>query len=108
MNSDTLSSERLFPAHRGICGSCRKARLDKTDRHRLPRRRIPIRSLVPAIHVATFTSAARAASRATRKAALFLFSVAALLAGGAAVVRGQSALDGFDPNANGAVHVVVV
>src|SRR5438876_823003 len=30
------------------------------------------------------------------------------LAGGAAVVRGQSALDGFDPNANGAVYVVVV
>ena len=43
-----------------------------------------------------------------RKAALFLFSVAVLLAGGAAAVRGQSALDGFDPNANGAVHVVVV
>ena len=31
-----------------------------------------------------------------------------LLAGGAAAVRGQSALDGFDPNANGAVRVVVV
>ena len=31
-----------------------------------------------------------------------------LLAGGAAAVRGQSALDGFDPNANGPVHVVVV
>src|SRR5436853_6535759 len=30
------------------------------------------------------------------------------LAGGAAAVRGQSALDGFDPNANGAVSVVVV
>ena len=43
-----------------------------------------------------------------RKAALLLFSVAVLLAGGAAAVRGQSALDGFDPNANGAVHVVVV
>ena len=37
-----------------------------------------------------------------------LFSVAVLLAGGAAAVRGQSALDGFDPNANGAVRVVVV
>ncbi len=43
-----------------------------------------------------------------RKTALFLFSVALLLAGGAAAVRGQSALDGFDPNANGAVRVVVV
>src|SRR6267143_159331 len=30
------------------------------------------------------------------------------LAGGAAAVRGQSALDGFDPNANGVVFVVVV
>src|SRR2546426_10464008 len=40
------------------------------------------------------------------------FSLMALvglaLAGGAAVVRGQSALDGFDPNANGVVRVVVV
>ncbi len=36
------------------------------------------------------------------------FSVGVLLAGGAAAVRGQSALDGFDPNANGAVRVVVV
>src|SRR3979409_308146 len=49
----------------------------------------------------------RAISRA-RKATFFLFSVAVLLAGGAAAVRGQSALDGFDPNANGAVRVVVV
>ena len=31
-----------------------------------------------------------------------------LLAGGAAAVRGQSALDGFDPNANGIVRVIVV
>ena len=37
-----------------------------------------------------------------------LFSVAVLLAGGAAAVRGQSALDGFDPNANGTIRVVVV
>src|SRR5438874_12354162 len=40
------------------------------------------------------------------------FSLMALvglaLAGGAAAVRGQSALDGFDPNANGAVRAVVV
>src|SRR2546425_9830008 len=50
----------------------------------------------------------RTTSKATRKAALFMFSVAVLLAGGAAAVRGQSALDGFDPNANGAVNVVVV
>ena len=31
-----------------------------------------------------------------------------MLAGGAAAVRGQSALDGFDPNANDKVRVVVV
>ena len=31
-----------------------------------------------------------------------------MLAGGTGVVRGQSALDGFDPNANGIIRVVVV
>src|SRR5713226_9409759 len=40
------------------------------------------------------------------------FSLMALvslaLAGGAATVRGQSALDGFDPDANGTILVVVV
>src|SRR5436853_6235113 len=40
------------------------------------------------------------------------FSLMALvslaLAGGAAAVRGQSALDGFDPNANNSVRVAVV
>jgi uncharacterized delta-60 repeat protein len=39
---------------------------------------------------------------------LLLFSVAVLLGSGAVAVRGQSALDGFDPNANGQVLVVVV
>src|SRR6266446_6280639 len=34
--------------------------------------------------------------------------VSLALMGGAEAVRGQSALDGFDPNANGAVRVVVV
>ena len=43
----------------------------------------------------------------TKKATLLLFSVVALLAG-AAEVRGQSTVDGFDPNANGVVRVVVV
>jgi uncharacterized delta-60 repeat protein len=66
-----------------------------------------MRSLIPAAHVAAFSSFARATSRAT-KAALFLFSVAVLLAGGTSAAPGQSALDGFDPNANGAVNVVVV
>jgi hypothetical protein len=46
--------------------------------------------------------------RATSKAAVLLFSVAALLGGGTTAVRGQSALDGFDPNANGLVRVIVV
>ena len=50
----------------------------------------------------------KSTSEASRKAALLLVSVAVLLAGGAAAVRGQSALDGFDPNANGVVRVVVV
>ena len=47
------------------------------------------------------------ASEATRKIALILFSVVLLLAA-AATVRGQSALDGFDPNANGVIRVIVV
>ncbi len=43
-----------------------------------------------------------------KKAAFLLFSVALLLASGVASVRGQSALDGFDPNANAPVQVIVV
>jgi uncharacterized delta-60 repeat protein len=43
-----------------------------------------------------------------KKAILVLFSVALLLAIGVTAVRGQSALDGFDPNANGSIRVVVV
>src|ERR1700730_15217903 len=46
--------------------------------------------------------------KAISKVTLFLFSVAVLLAGGAAAARGQSALDGFDPNANDVVNAVVV
>jgi hypothetical protein len=64
-------------------------------------------SLLPAIHVAASNSS-RATSGTARKGALLLFSVAVLLAGGAAVARGQSVLDGFDPNTNNSVHVVVV
>jgi hypothetical protein len=37
-----------------------------------------------------------------------LFAVTALVSGGAHFARAQSALDGFDPNANGTVRVVVV
>src|SRR6266404_5619843 len=55
-----------------------------------------------------FTSFPRATSKAIRKVTLLLFSIAVLLAGGAAAVRGQSALDGFDPNANGTIQVVVL
>ncbi len=42
------------------------------------------------------------------KVTLLLFTFVLLLTGGAEAVRGQSALDGFDPNANGEVRVVVV
>ncbi len=45
---------------------------------------------------------------AARKVTLFLFSSAVLLAGGLATVRGQSALDGFDPNANGTIRAVAL
>jgi uncharacterized delta-60 repeat protein len=46
--------------------------------------------------------------RATPRFALLLVSVAALLAGGTQVVCAQSALDGFDPNANGTIRAVAV
>src|SRR6476619_454851 len=39
---------------------------------------------------------------------LFLFFIAVLLGSGAVAVHGQSALDGFDPNANGLVRVAAV
>src|SRR5437762_1268800 len=55
-----------------------------------------------------FTSFPGATSNALRKATLLLFSIVVLLMGSTAAVRGQSALDGFDPNANGTVRVVVV
>jgi uncharacterized delta-60 repeat protein len=49
----------------------------------------------------------RTKSRA-RKVASLLFSVAALLSGGVTAAHGESALDSFDPNANGIVRAVVV
>src|SRR6266478_4503902 len=50
-----------------------------------------------------------AGNRLRSSARLSLMALVGLaLAGGAAAVRGQSALDGFDPNANGVVRVVVV
>ena len=63
-----------------------------------------MRSRTPATHVAVLSLFV---ASSVRTATLHLFSVAVLLAGSAAV-RGQSALDGFDPNANGAVAAVVV
>ncbi len=47
-------------------------------------------------------------SKPSNKATLLFFSVALLLTGTAVAVRGQSALDGFDPNVNGTVRAVVV
>ena len=64
-------------------------------------------SLLQASHVTAFVPWARPTSK-TRRATLFLFSFAVLLAGGAEAVRGQSALDGFDPNANDVPRVAVV
>src|SRR5437016_7240447 len=50
-----------------------------------------------------------AGNRLRSSARLSLMALVGLaLAGGAAAVRGQSALDGFDPNANFTVRVVVV
>ncbi|MEO8435397.1 MAG: DUF4214 domain-containing protein [Pyrinomonadaceae bacterium] len=71
-------------------------------------------SFVPESHAAPSTSFATTKSKAaramrTRHGWLETFLVLGLLlAGSAAAVRGQSALDGFDPNANGVVRVVVV
>src|SRR5207245_11078453 len=50
-----------------------------------------------------------AGNRLRSSARFSLIAIVGLaLAGGAAAVCGQSALDGFDPNANGVVRVVVV
>jgi uncharacterized delta-60 repeat protein len=45
---------------------------------------------------------------APKQALFLLFSIAVLMAGGATALRGQSALDGFDPHANDQIYVVVV
>jgi hypothetical protein len=66
----------------------------------------PIVALLRAAHVSTFTAFAKATS--ARSWLIGLLVVCFWLAVGAAAVRGQSALDGFDPNANGTVNVVVV
>jgi hypothetical protein len=65
-------------------------------------------TLWSSLRVAAITSFLNVISRATRQATLLLFAIAVLLGDGAVAVRGQSALDGFDSNANGTVRVVVV
>ena len=49
-----------------------------------------------------------AKNRSHPSARLSLIALVGLALAGGAAVRGQSALDGFDPNANGPVFVVVV
>src|SRR5688572_21772782 len=65
-------------------------------------------SIFATTHVAALTSFVTATAGATKRVAVSLFSVALLLASSAAAAHGQSALDGFDPNADGVVRVVVV
>ena len=55
----------------------------------------------------TYPSAQTRGDSKVKKAPLLLVSIALLLAGGATALRGQSALDGFDPNANDLIYVVV-
>jgi uncharacterized delta-60 repeat protein len=63
----------------------------------------PKTELPPTIHLRKEVS-----GDVRKKTALLLFSVAVLLVGGAPAARAQSALDGFDPNANDTISVVVV
>ena len=70
---------------------------------------IAMKPLTPKAKLPSSTRLRKAVFRvAPKKAALLLLTVALLLAGGAAAVRGQSALDGFDPNANSLIQTVVV
>ncbi len=55
-----------------------------------------------------YSSAQTQGSSKVKKVPLLLFVIAVLLAGSAAAVRGQSALDGFDPNANSVIFAVAV
>ena len=63
-------------------------------------------SPLPATHTASFTSLARATSRA-KNAALLVFSLLVLL-GTAAPMRAEAILDAFDPSPNGWVGAIVV
>ena len=66
-----------------------------------------MRPLPPAPCVSLFIRWTRGSDRG-RKLAVSLFAVAVLLALGAQPARGQSALDGFDTDADGAVEIFVV
>jgi uncharacterized delta-60 repeat protein len=66
----------------------------------------PIVAPLRAAHVSTFTAFAKATS--ARSWLIGLFAVCFWLAGGAPAAQAQSALDGFDPNANGTIYAVVV
>src|SRR5256714_13126067 len=68
----------------------------------------PMRFRIDAVSGAAPNLFERAITKLTRKAAVITFPVAMLLVAGAAIVRAQSALDGFDPNANGLIRVIVV
>ena len=61
-----------------------------------------------ATHAEPFTSFMRATSKATQENCAPTVFRCGAAGGGAAAVRGQSALDGFDPNADNTVRVVVV
>ncbi len=57
-------------------------------------------------NIAAFTSFMRRTTPGAKRVVLLLFSVAMLLAGGAAALHAQSLLDGFDPNANLQLRIV--
>src|SRR5687767_10272678 len=61
---------------------------------------------IPTSYVTAFISFVRGTF--TKQAALLLISLAALYVGSATVGRGQSALDGFDPNLDEEIRVMVV
>jgi len=93
-----------------FCG-CQPQIGDRTkqiQKRGLPRRICPMRSIVAPDHdnhISTFTSFARASKGGW---IIGLLVIGLWLAGCTAAVRGQSALDGFDPNANDTIRVVVV
>ena len=80
--------------------------------HNSPRLRIPSRFIATLLPTAALmlngNIGVAHTAKPTRKATLLMFSVALLLVGTAVAVRGQSALDGFDPNANESIRVFVV